>query len=88
MSERVHMKVRRLPNGEFSDALQVSSVGRLWELDVTGESLPLGSLLEIEQGSMLYWAELQQIDGSIARVSVEHSLDRSRLQPIREIWGD
>jgi hypothetical protein len=88
MSERVRLKVRRLPNGEFYDALQVSSGGHFLELDVTGGSLPLGSLLEIEQGSMLYWGELKHLEGSTVKVAIEHSLDRSGLQPIREIWGD
>ena len=82
------MKVRRLPNGEFSDAIQVSSGGHFLEFESSGQLPPLGSLLEIEHGSMLYWGELQQLEGSTARVFIEHSLDRARLQPIREIWGD
>jgi hypothetical protein len=88
MSERARIKVRRLPDGEFSDAVQVSSAGHFLEFETSGHPHPLGSLLEIEQGSMLYWGELQQVDGATARVCIEHSLDRSRLQPIREIWGD
>jgi hypothetical protein len=88
MSEQARLKVRRLPDGQFSDVLEVSSGGRFLEFESSGERLPLGSLLEIEQGSMLYWGELQQLVGSTARVAIEHSLDRSRLQPIREIWGD
>jgi hypothetical protein len=88
MPDRVGVKVRCLPDGDFHDALQVSSEGRFLELELTGESLPLGSLLEIEQGSMLYWGELQQVEGTTATVFVEHLLDSSGLQPIREIWGE
>jgi hypothetical protein len=58
------------------------------ELDVTGEELPLGALLEIENGRTLFWGQLQQLEGNIAIVSVEHSLDTSRLQPIQEVWGE
>jgi hypothetical protein len=87
MSEQARLRVRRLPDGRFSDALQVSSGGRFLEFEAS-DNLPLGCLLEIEQDSMLYWGELQQLEGSTARVAIEHSLDRSRLQPIREIWGD
>ena len=88
MSERARMKVRRLPDGEFSDAFQVSAGGRFLEFESSGPLPPLGSLLEIEHGSMLYWGELQHIEGYTARVFVEHSLEGSHLQPIREIWGD
>jgi hypothetical protein len=88
MPERVGVRVRRLPDGEFRDAIQTSSGGRLFELDVTGETLSVGSLLEIEDGSTLYWGELLQLLGSTAVVRIEHSLDRSKLQPIREAWGE
>ena len=88
MPERVGIRVRRLPDGEFRDAIQTSSGGRLFELDVTGETLSVGSLLEIEDGSTLYWGELLQLLGSTAVVRIEHSLDRSKLQPIREAWGE
>jgi len=87
MSDLVGMRVRCLPAGDFRDAFRVSAAGRFWGLNVTGEPLPLGSLLEIEQGSTVYWGELRQMAGSTALVCIEHSLDRSRLQPIREIWG-
>ena len=88
MPEGIDVKVRCLPDGDFRDARLVSSNGRFVELNLSGENLPLGSLLEIEQGSSLYWGELQQQVGPTAIVSIEHSLDRSRLQPIREIWGE
>ena len=88
MPERVGIRVRRLPDGEFRDALQTSSEGRFLALDVPGEGLPLGSLLEIERGPMLYWGELLQLAGSAALVWIGHSLDRSKLHPIRETWGE
>jgi len=88
MPEGIRVRMRRLPAGDFRDALQISSNGRFLELNISGENLPLGSLLEIEQGSSLYWGELQQFVGSAALVYIEHSLDRSRLQPIGDIWGE
>ncbi len=88
MPEGIVVRVRPLPGGDFRDARQVSSNGRFLELNISGESLPLGSLLEIEQGSSLYWGELQQFVGSAALIYIEHSLDRSRLQPIGDIWGE
>jgi len=88
MPERVGVRVRRLPDGEFRDALQTSSDGRFLELDLRGEVLSLGALLEIERGSTLYWGELLELAGATALVWIEHSLDRSKLQPIRETWGE
>jgi len=88
MSNRVGVRVRRLPDGKFRDAAQISLEGRFLEVDVTGEALPLGALLEIENGPTLFWGQLQQIKGSSAIVSIEHSLDTSRLEPIREVWGE
>ena len=88
MPEKVGVKIRRLPDGESCDALQTSWEGRFLELELGGEILPLGSLLEIERGTTLLWGELQQLQGSTAVVAVEHCLDRSGLQSIREIWGE
>jgi len=87
MPEKVGVRVRRLPDGEFSDAVQTSSDGRFLEFE-GGEVFSQGSLLEIERGSTLLWGELRALSGSAARVWIEHSLDRSKLQPIREIWGE
>lgn len=87
MSDRVGVRVRLLPDGEFRDALQISLEGRFLEIAVT-EDWPLGSLLEIENGQILFWGQLQQLEGNTAVVSIEHSLDTSRLQPIREAWGE
>jgi hypothetical protein len=88
MPERVCVRVRCLPDGDFCDAIQTSLDGRLLELDIRGNTLPLGSLLEIEQGATRFWGQLQQVEGTSAVVSIEHSLDTSRLQPIRDIWGE
>jgi len=88
MPDRPGIRVRRLPDGAFQDATQISLEGRFLELNVTGEELPLGALLEIESGQTIFWGQLQQTNGVTAIVSIEHSLDTSRLQPIREVWGE
>jgi hypothetical protein len=88
MLEEVEVRLRRLPEGQFHPVLRVSTQGHFWQLDLGEEALPLGSLLEIEQGSTLYWGAIQEIDGSKATVSIEHSLDTARLQPLSEIWGE
>jgi len=88
MPEKVGVRVRCLPDGKFCDACEISVQGRSLELEVMPESFPPGALLEIERGELLFWGELQQLEGTRALVSIEHSLDTSRLQPVREIWGE
>jgi len=88
MPEKVGVRVRRLPDGEFSDALQTSSDGRFLEFELGCGAFSQGSLLEIERGTTVLWGELRTVSGSTARVWIEHSLDRSKLQPILEIWGE
>jgi len=87
MPEQIAVRVRVLPDGKSQDASIVGWNGRLLELDLPGESYPLGTLLEIEQGAMVYLGEVQQQRGPVLTMAIEHSVDRNRLQPIQEIWG-
>lgn len=87
MPEQIGVKVRTLPDGKFRHASEVGWTGRLLELDLLGESYPLGTLLEIENGGMVYLGELQQQTGSKAVVAVEHSVNRGTLKPIQDAWG-
>ena len=57
------------------------------ELDLKGQNVVLGSLLEIESGCMSYLGELCQRDGNLVSVRVEHSLDRAKLATDRDHWG-
>ena len=87
MSEDVGVRVRALPNGEFQPASETAWRGRLLELDLAGAHFPLGTLLEIERGPMLYLGQLQLQTGPAAVVAIEHSVDRDALKPILETWG-
>jgi hypothetical protein len=79
--------VRTLPDGEFQHASEIGWNGRLLELELPGGNFPLGALLEIEQGAMVFFGELQRQTGSTAVVAIEHSVNRDLLKPIQEIWG-
>jgi hypothetical protein len=87
MPAQIGVKVRALPDGEFQHASQVGWKGRLLELEIPGGSFPLGALLEIEHEAMVYLGELQQQNGSISVVAIEHSVNRDLLKPIQEVWG-
>ena len=81
------MRVRALPDGEFLPASETGWKGRLLELNLEGGHFPLGALLEIENGAMVYLGELQRQTGPAAVVAIEHAVDREALKPIRETWG-
>jgi hypothetical protein len=87
MPEQIGVKVRSLPDGEFQHAWEVGWTGRLLELDLPGGSFPPGTLLEIENGAMVYLGELQQQTGSTAVVAIEHAVNRNALKPIQDIWS-
>ena len=87
MPAEIGVKVRSLPDGEFHHASEIGWKGRLLELDVRNGIFPLGTLLEIEHGAMVYLGELQQLNGSKLVVAIEHSVNRETLKPIQEVWG-
>jgi fructose-1,6-bisphosphatase/sedoheptulose 1,7-bisphosphatase-like protein len=87
MSEDAGVRVRVLPDGEFQPAVETGWKGRLLEIDLASGSFPLGALLEIEHGAMIYLGELQQQTGRAAVVAIEHSVNREALKPIQETWG-
>jgi hypothetical protein len=87
MSERLGIKLRRLPDGPSLNVFEVCVNGHFLELDLAGADVPVGALVEIERGSLVYLGELQQRQGQTATVQVEHTLDITRLKPIREMWG-
>ena len=86
-AERTMVRFRLLPQGEFREALQLGWKGRTMKIDLQGQEVSLGSLLEIESGCMLYLGELCQRDGSLVAVRVEYSLDRAKLATDRDHWG-
>jgi len=87
MSERLGVRLRLLPDGPVQDAVEIDLRSRYLELDSTSCDFAIGSLLEIERGSTLYLGELQQKTERTAVVRIEHSLDRTKLQAIQDIWG-
>jgi hypothetical protein len=87
MPGQIDLRLRILPDGEFQRASQIGWNGRLLELDPAGGHFPLGALLEIERGAMVYLGELQRQTGSTVVVAIEHSVNRDALKPIQEAWG-
>ena len=87
MPEQSAIRVRVLPDGNSHDASIVGWNGRLLEVDLSGASYPLGTLLEIEQGAIVFLGEVQQRRGEVVTVAIEHSVDCERLHSIEEIWG-
>lgn len=78
-----------MPDGPVEDATEGE-----WNKDslkillaaLTGE-ISKGSLIQIESASLLILGEVQRITGSEALVRVEHTVDRSKLATVQELWG-
>ena len=88
MSDRSPVKLRRLPDGSFIDAWETGWERNMLQLTLLEEQagfLP-GVPAEIDNGSMLYLGEVRQCSGSIMKVLVEYSLDRSRLASLQDSW--
>jgi hypothetical protein len=87
-------RIRFLPVGEPIEANQVAWEGANLFVDLPEEHrVPVGSLVEVEAGPMLYLGEVQHYLGEVqqwsestARIMVEHSLDRAKLAAIHDTW--
>jgi hypothetical protein len=87
MSPGMSTRIRFLPVGEPIEANQVAWEGANLFVDLPEEHrVPVGSLVEVEAGPMLYLGEVQQWSESTARIMVEHSLDRAKLAAIHDTW--
>jgi len=84
--QRVPVRLRCLPDGEFRDGFQVGRQGQFLELELTDEEFSPGVAVEIQCGSMLYLAELQKRNGAHATAHIEHVADRVGLASIQEGW--
>jgi len=81
------LKLRHLPDGDFQEGSKPFWSGRFLKIDVEDQGFSVGTLLEIECGSMMYLGEVQQRTESTHVILVEHSLDRSKLDFVEESWG-
>jgi len=90
MSQAGEVALRRLPEGSFERALECSWSGRYVELSLLEDSkqFPLGALVEIDTGEFIYLGEIQRRHDLHLWISVEHSLNRSKLARIQEVWND
>jgi hypothetical protein len=88
MSDRMRVRLRCLPEGEYRQALQTGGEGRFLHFDLADADggFPAGSLLEIESGPLIRMGELVERRGLRAVVLIEHSIDRSRVPAMEETW--
>ena len=81
--------MRRLPDGEFQSGLGIRwESGSVFEVGVPNGGFPVGALLEVECGPMLYLGEVWRRTGPAHTVRVEHAVDRATLAAIvQDTWG-
>ena len=90
MSEKPCVKVRSLPKGEWHDAAAAELSAQVLALGVGSSGaaeLKPGSPVEIRSDACLYLGTLQEVDAGQCRVLLEHSVEWSKVDWVREIWG-
>jgi hypothetical protein len=91
MSEEKRVRMRLLPGGEFREGMEAGWKGRLMDIDFLDPSAAggwnAGAPVEVEAGAKLYLGVLRERDATGVSVLVEHSLDRSQMDWIQEVWG-
>jgi len=89
MLDSCRVRLRSLPEGEFSEAQEDGWEGNMVHLTFPdgGAGYAAGALVEIEGESKLYLGQVRQNNESGIRVLVEHTLDRARLAAIQDKWG-
>lgn len=81
--------LRLLPSGATRAGCLESSEGdRLRiRLEAAGSGLPLGALVEVTGAKMLYLGQIVGTQDPHVVVKVEHSLDRSALAALGNVWN-
>ena len=91
MGEEKRIRLRVLPEGQFRDGWEAGWNGALLDIDFDPQAdssvLPAGVPVEVHAEDRLYFGILRESRPSGACVEVEHSLDRSRLGWIQDVWG-
>jgi hypothetical protein len=90
MSERICLRYRRLPEGEFLQGRHLACHGVRLEFDPESSDpgLVAGDLVELECGSTLYLGQIEERHGAGCVVAVEHSLDLAKLPAVQSAWND
>ena len=89
MENRVRM--RPLPAGPFREGWEVRWTGKVLDIDFADQSatadLPAGIPVEVQSEERLYLGVLQERHMTRVSIEVEHYLERSQIESIREVWG-
>ncbi len=91
MSEAKRVRLRPLPAGEFREGVEVGWQNRVLDVDLvddtTAAGLEPGVAVEVESQSGIYFGVLQDRRMAGVSIVVEHSLERSQIESIQELWG-
>jgi|SRR5580700_6577496 hypothetical protein len=82
--------VRRLPDGEWHEALLHGLDGQLLRIGLAptpaAVSLRIGDLVEVTCENTLYLGEIRSLQNATMVIGVEHALDRQTLALIQQVW--
>ena len=84
------VKVRPLPDGSGREGQEAGWTGSLLRVifaDQLGSAaLPPRTPVEVEAEANIYLGEVEESSPSDITVQVEHSLERSQIARIRDVW--
>jgi hypothetical protein len=91
MPEAKRVRLRLLPGGAFCNGFEAGWKGRVLDVDLLEHDarpeLDAGAPVEVESQSNLYLGVLQECRSAGVSILVEHSLERSQIGWIEDIWG-
>jgi hypothetical protein len=91
MPEAKRVRLRLLPDGAFRNGLEAGWHGKVLDVDLLEHDgrpeLDAGAPVEVESQSNVYLGVLQECRTAGVSILVEHSLERSQVGWIEDIWG-
>ncbi len=91
MAQGTRLRVRELNSPEYYEGVESGWTGRTLNVQFPNDrataQLGSGALLEIESETNLYLGVLQEVWPGGISILVEHSLGRTQLEWIQDVWG-
>lgn len=84
------IRIRRLPDGEFHQAPEMTWAGRKLNVELSGAPAPelaVGILVEIQWAEGLCLGVLEEVSQERLSVQVEHAVRWEQVEWIQDVWG-
>ena len=92
IKKQTPVRLRWLPDGQWTDAQAMESQGRWLRVNVAAGAdpaeWPLGAALEIDSGATLYLGEVQSREDRTLVVTLEQMMDTQKLAELNRAWNE